>query len=170
MDIVNLYRVNSVSLFSYFASKDAKVLPLFGLDFSHANLTFDDNICLHRTKEDKPKVYLKLLSKISEAIRFFSTNYWIPYAFGWKAKPGSPTSDWLALSGDYFEPQVNLDAIENRYRTTVNKIEFSLPPNHSEIFSKANKLVKLSKEEKLDVFLLHFHITPGLIGKWAEFY
>lgn len=169
MSIIGIYRVNSVSLFSYFAAKDVKLLPLFGLDFSQANLTFDDNICLHRTKEDKPKIYLKLLNKITEAINFWSTNYWLPYAFGCKAKPGAPTSNCLALSGDYFEPQINAEMIEQRYKTTVNKIEFSLPPNHWEIFEKTNKLNKMIKDEKLDLFMLHFHITPGLIGNLKYF-
>lgn len=134
MKIARFYKVKLISLFSYFASKEIRVLPFFGLDFSQANLTFDDDICLHRTKDDKPKIYLTLLSKLTDALKCCSTNYWISYAFGCKARTLSHTSDWLALSGDYFNPHINLEDIENRYKTTVNKVEFALPPNHSEIF------------------------------------
>lgn len=105
------------------------------------------------------------MTKISEAIEWASTNYWLPYAFGCKAKPGTPTSNCLALSGDIFKPIVNTENIEARYKATVNKIEFSLPPNHCEVFEASAKINKLIKDDKLDLFMLHFHITPGLIGK-----
>lgn len=70
MTICKFYKVKLISIFSYFASKDIKILPFFGLDYSQANLTFDDDICLHRTREDKPKIYLSLLNKLTEALKF----------------------------------------------------------------------------------------------------
>ena len=134
MNIVQVSKIKSISMFSYFAAREIKVVPFFGLDFSQANLTFDDDIWLHRTKENKPKIYLDLLRKLTNAIRFFSTDYWISYAFGCKANANSSTSDCLALSGDYFNPHICIQDIENRYKATVNKIEFALPPNHSTVF------------------------------------
>ena len=85
-----------------------KIIPFFGLDYSQANLTFDDDICLHRTKEDKPKVYLKIMEIFNDFMDPLLPGYWIPYAFGCKAMPGAQTSDLLALSGNYFHPDVKL--------------------------------------------------------------
>lgn len=113
-DIIGLQKIESISIFRYLSSKNMRILPIFGLDFSQANLTFDDDICLHRTKEDKPKVYLKILSKFFSVFYPICTDYSIPYAFGWKAMPGTSTSDWLALSGDYFKPEVKMKNLKGK--------------------------------------------------------
>jgi len=82
ISLVAIYRKEASSIFSYFSRTRMKLVPIIGLDFSQANLTFDDDICLHRTKEDKPKVYLKILNKFIEAVSPISTEYSLPYAFG----------------------------------------------------------------------------------------
>ncbi len=59
--IVGFKKVESMSVFKVLSQREMKIIPFYGLDFSQANLTFDDDICLHRTKEDKPKIYLKIM-------------------------------------------------------------------------------------------------------------
>lgn len=168
LNIVGLYRLSSIPVFRWISARNMKIVPVYGLDFSQANLTFDDDIWLHRTKEDKPKVYLKLLNKFTKAIAPLSAGYCFPYAFGWKAITGSTTSDWLALSGDYFSPQVHFEYLAQRYLKTVNKIEFALPPNHWAIFNKVEAFSKIAMKEDLRRFLVHLHITPGLIEDYQE--
>ena len=61
LTLVGFKKVESMSVFKVLSNRKMKIIPFFGLDYSQANLTFDDDICLHRTKEDKPKVYLKIM-------------------------------------------------------------------------------------------------------------
>lgn len=64
--LIGFKKVESMSVFKILSQREMKIIPFFGLDYSQANLTFDDNICLHRTKEDKPKVYLKIMEIFNE--------------------------------------------------------------------------------------------------------
>ena len=49
----------------------------------------------------------------------------------------------------------------------MNRIEFALPPNHSEVFSKAENIAKMIKSERLKDYMVHLHITPGLIEDYT---
>ena len=93
MKVVAAFKKPSMSVFNFFSRTGLKVMPILGLDFSQANLTFDDDICLHRTKVDKPKVYLKIIQKFIEAIKPISNDFTLPYVFGCKPMPGTQTSD-----------------------------------------------------------------------------
>jgi hypothetical protein len=167
-NIIAMKKVESIPVFKVLTNREMKIIPVFGLDFSQANLTFDDDICLHRTKEDKPKIYLKLMENFAKILEPICTDYCIPYVFGCKATPGAKTSDCLALSGDYFKPEVKFTNIKKRYVKTVNQIEFALPPNHCEIFNKTDMLARLARQERLRNPFVHLHITPGLIEDYTE--
>lgn len=82
--------------------------------------------------------------------------------------PGATTSDCLALSGDYFNPQVKHKDLEHRYLKTVNKIEFALPPNHLKIFETLQKFIELSSECNSQHYFVHLHITPGLVEDYSN--
>ena len=43
------------------ADKMLEIVPILGVDFSMANLTFDDRKCIHSVNEDKPNEYRDLL-------------------------------------------------------------------------------------------------------------
>lgn len=161
--ITDMKRFQSIPVFKILSNRDMKIIPIFGLDFSQANLTFDDDICLHRTKEDKPKIYLKLMESFAKIMKPICVDYCIPYVFGCKATPGTPTTDCMALSGDNSRPEIKFEDIKKFYVKTVNKIEFALPPNHCEIFNKAEMLARIAKQEGLRNPFVHLHITPGLI-------
>ena len=66
LDIIGVRKIESVPIFQRLNSQMMKIIPVLGLDFSQANLTFDDDICLHRTKEDKPKIYMRIIDKFVE--------------------------------------------------------------------------------------------------------
>jgi hypothetical protein len=38
-----------------------KIVPILGVDFSMANLNFDDRKCIHTVNEDNPNEYRDLL-------------------------------------------------------------------------------------------------------------
>ena len=69
-------------MFQFFSSKVLKLVPMITMDFSQANLTFDDDICLHRTKADKPKIYLKLINTFLKEFKSVSEDFLLAYAFG----------------------------------------------------------------------------------------
>ena len=168
MQLSGINKTESISMFQFFSSKVLKLVPMITMDFSQANLTFDDDICLHRTKAAKPKIYLKLINTFLKEFKSVSEDFLLAYAFGWKAIAGTETSDGLALSGDYFNPELTFNKIEERYLKTVNQIEFALPPNHSYLFDKFAKLARVVQAEHLKNYFVHLHITPGLIEDYNK--
>ncbi len=49
------------SFLNLVADQMLEIVPILGVDFSMANLTFDDRKCIHSVNEDKPNEYRDLL-------------------------------------------------------------------------------------------------------------
>jgi hypothetical protein len=56
-----------ISTVGLIQSGDLRVVPIIAIDFSLANLTFDDNYSIHSVKPDKPNDYRDLLQMLSTA-------------------------------------------------------------------------------------------------------
>ena len=46
-----------------------QLVPMIGIDYSMANLTFDERKCLHSLNEDNPSEYRELVSTVSKAYK-----------------------------------------------------------------------------------------------------
>lgn len=50
-------------------SGDLRIVPIIGIDFSLANLTFEDSTVMHSTNPSKPNDYRSLIRMLSHAYR-----------------------------------------------------------------------------------------------------
>ena len=57
----NIQCKRRTSFLNLIADKMVEVVPVVGIDFSMANLTFDESKCLHSINQDKPSLYRNLL-------------------------------------------------------------------------------------------------------------
>ena len=56
-----------ISLLEFFDISHIQVVPMIAIDFSLANLTFNDDQCLHSTKIEKQNDYRDIVKAISES-------------------------------------------------------------------------------------------------------
>ena len=106
-----------------------RILPLYGLDMSLGNLTFDDNICLHRAKVGTPNLYRDAVRDIHTAIQYLTSSGIISYGCSAKMKTGDgPTLDQFPIS--YSTPMFeDYDTWQDSYNSLIKSIEFALPAN-----------------------------------------
>ena len=90
------------------------IIPVIGVDFSLANLTFDlKKYCIHTLKEDAPNDYMDCLKSVAKAFNYFN-RFMVPIGFGSKTifekdldfKVDLPASNLFAMTGDFFQPYV----------------------------------------------------------------
>ncbi len=82
------------------------LVPIIAVDYSLANLTFDENCyCIHTLKQGAPNDYIDALRRISNTFKFFS-RFILPYGVGARTavvKEG-PACNLFAMNGDALEP------------------------------------------------------------------
>jgi len=69
------------------------------------NLTFDENVCLHRTMIGKPNLYRDAVNTLTEIFKLISISQIISFGAGAKIIPKlTDTSKCFAFSKDLFNP------------------------------------------------------------------
>ncbi len=104
------------------------MIPIIAVDFSMANLTFEDDSCLHSTQSDKPNNYRDIIKMICEN---YKNNYNIPI-FGYAAKTNklSPNqADLFPLSKDLRNPFISntMSVIDESYTSCLKNLELATP-------------------------------------------
>jgi hypothetical protein len=91
----------------FIVHKQLSIVPIVAVDFSLANLTFDDRKCIHTLKKGVQNDYIDALHSVYRAYRHFSP-FFCGYGFGGRltGKHGK-TSDCFAMNGDYFDPTLH---------------------------------------------------------------
>jgi len=116
-------------------------VPLIGIDFSLANLTFEDNTVLHSTNPTKPNDYRQLLRMLSHAYRNILN---LPiFGYGSKTHPFSnKTSHLFPLSRSIRNPFTPNDenSIDQTYSDCLSTLELSVPVNLTPTISFFKKL------------------------------
>lgn len=83
------------------------IIPVIGVDFSLANLTFGSSeVCIHTLKEGAANDYVDCLKSVSSSFNWFS-RYIVPLGFGARTiltKKDGPACDLFAMTGDFFDP------------------------------------------------------------------
>ena len=126
-----------------------EVVPLIGIDFSLANLIFDDRKCIHTNNEDKPNEYRDLLQAISKSYKLISPSA-LFYGFGANSvKKVTEVSDLFVGTGDLLNPIVMTDNLEKEYYAAFSRIEVNLPVKFAKLVEKAMDFA----ERSLD----HYH-------------
>jgi hypothetical protein len=85
------------------------IVPVIAIDFSLANLTFDDKMyCAHTLKQGVPNDYIECLKSVSKSFYYFS-RFMLAYGFG--ACPfingDGPSCNLISLTGDFIDPYVD---------------------------------------------------------------
>lgn len=110
--------------------------PIIAIDFSLANLTFDDNSCMHSTKTDKKNDYRDIIKLICKNYKGVLS---IPM-FGYAAKTtkDSPDpADFFPLSMQLKNPFVsNVEAyLDEVYSECLKSIELATPIKLAKFFA-----------------------------------
>lgn len=115
------------------------LVPIIAVDFSLANLTFDENCyCIHTLKPGQPNDYIDALRRVCRGFKYFS-KFSIAYGFGARTVEGEgPACNLFSMTGDFMDPFVdNEDEIVNSYIGTIKAVKLGLPV----YFTKIIKLV-----------------------------
>jgi len=77
------------------------IVPIVAIDYSLANLTFDENCyCLHTLKPGAVNDYVDVLGHIQSVFSRYS-KFHMGYGFGARTIPGEgPSSDLISMTGD----------------------------------------------------------------------
>ena len=107
--------ISNFSLNSHYTFIDLQIknnlniVPVVAVDFSLANLTFDESqYCIHTLKEGKPNDYMDCLKSVNKAFNYFS-RFILPIGFGARTivtKKEDPASNLFSMTGDFMDPFV----------------------------------------------------------------
>lgn len=102
------------------------IVPIIAVDFSLANLTFDESqYCVHTLKEGKPNDYMDCLKSVNKAFHYFN-KFIFPIGFGARtllAKKEGPASNLFSMTGDFMDPFVETnEQLLNCYEGTLKSV------------------------------------------------
>ena len=121
-----------------------EIVPLIGVDFSMANLTFDEAKCLHSINQDKPSVYRNMLQAISKSFKLISPTS-LFYGFGANSvMKTTEVSDCFVGTGDLLNPIVMTDNLEHEYNECLKRVELNLPVKFAGLIRKAVEFAERS--------------------------
>jgi len=114
-----------------------ELVPLIGVDYSMANLTFDDRKCIHTVNEDRPNEYRDLMQAITKSFKLISPSA-LFYGFGANSvRQVTEVSDLFVGSGDLLNPVVMTDNLEREYYAALRRVELNLPVKMASVIEKA---------------------------------
>lgn len=132
------FSVNShYSFTDLYIKKSLNIVPIIAVDFSLANLTFDESqYCVHTLKEGKPNDYMDCLKSVSKTFHNFN-RFMLPIGFGARTligKKEGPASNLFSMTGDFSDPFIEThDELINCYEGTIKSVQLALPVIYSEI-------------------------------------
>lgn len=125
------------SFLNLVADNILELVPLVGVDYSMANLTFDDRKCIHTVNEDRPNEYRDLMQAITKSFKLISPSA-LFYGFGANSVTKvTEVSDLFVGSGDLLNPVVMTDNLEKEYYGALRRVELNLPVKMAKVIEKA---------------------------------
>lgn len=172
----------SLSTTPYIQSGDLRVVPMFAIDFSLANLTFEEGTCMHSTNPNKPNDYRDLLQMLTGCYRNVLN---LPvFGYGAKTSPhATKASPMFPLSRAIRNPFVTNQAaqLDQIYSDCLSMLELSVPVNLTPIFQHLLKLgehmkksiIKKAKQVKemrntVDSVYVLYVLSTGIIDDVAK--
>jgi hypothetical protein len=124
------------SFIDLYMKKSINIVPIIGIDFSLANLTFDENqYCNHTLKPGQPNDYVDCMKSVQETFDAFS-RCMLGYGFGARTvlhKDG-PTCNLFSLNGDFTNPFIyTQDDLISSYSNTLKNVKLALPVLYSSL-------------------------------------
>lgn len=129
------------------------LVPIIAVDFSLANLTFNEQCyCLHTLKQGQPNDYIEALRHVSRAFSQFS-RYQLAYGVGARTEPGEgPACDLFSMTGDPADPNVDSEEqLVNSYKGTLKAVKLALPVKFKRVFQHVCELGAREFGETKDV-------------------
>lgn len=121
------------------------IVPIIGVDFSLANLTFDDaQHCIHTMREDLPNDYVSCMTAVSKAYQYFS-RFSLAYGFGASTflKGDHPACPLFSVTGDFLDPFVESNKeLKKCYDGTLKAVKLGLPVLYKDILKLVCDLAK----------------------------
>ena len=107
------------------------IVPIIAVDFSLANLTFDETqYCIHTLKENAPNDYLDAIQATVKAFENYS-RFYLPIGFGAKTlnqkDEESPTCNLFSMTGDIKDMVCMKDDLRKTYERSIKSVQLSLP-------------------------------------------
>ena len=113
------------------------IIPVIGVDYSLANLTFGTaDVCIHTLKDGAANDYMDCLKSVSKCFNWFS-RFMVPLGFGARTilKGDGPACNLFAMTGDFFDPYVsNTEELLKCYEGTIKSEKLALPVYYQAIF------------------------------------
>ena len=114
-----------------------EVVPFVGIDYSLANLTFDERRCIHSVNEDRPNEYRDVLQALSKSYKLISPSA-LFYGFGANAvTKTTQVSHLFAGTGDLLNPLVMIDNLDRAYYEALKRVELNSPVKFAVLLRKA---------------------------------
>ena len=131
------------------------IVPIVGVDFSLANLTFNEaQYCIHTLKPGAPNDYVDSLRCFSNAYNSYS-RFSLPYGFGARThvrSEGQDACDLFSMSGDYQDPFVGDSAeLIACYQGTIKSVRLALPVNYHKVIRFVCDLAQMEFGTACDV-------------------
>ena len=107
------------------------IIPVMGVDYSLANLTFDESQYCNHTLQG-PNDYADCLSSVQKGFNYFS-RFTMAYGFGARTflDDDGPACNLFSMSGDFMNPYV--ENIAENYSKTLKNVKLSLPVMYKSI-------------------------------------
>ena len=113
-----------------YINNSLNIIPIIAIDFSLANLTFDESqYCIHTLKEGAPNDYIDCLSSVFKAFYYFS-RFVMSYGFGARTflNDDVPASNLFSITGDFKSPFIeSKNQMIDSYEKTLKSVKLALP-------------------------------------------
>ena len=107
------------------------IIPVIGVDYSLANLTFDETQYCNHTIQG-PNDYFDCLTSVQKGFNYFS-RFTLAYGFGARTflNDDGPACNLFSMSGDFMTPYV--ENVSESYAKTLKSVKLSLPVMYKSI-------------------------------------
>lgn len=149
--------------------RGVNIVPIIAVDYSLSNLTFDDQKCIHSLKKGANNDYLTVIEHITNAYKNISS-YMLGLGMGARTIPKKgETSDCFSLTGNIFNPIVDIKDLRDNYAATLKRVELSLPVNYHTVLEHASDYAKYEVEnhEARNYYVL-IYVSVGVIDDFQE--
>eukprot|EP00347_Sterkiella_histriomuscorum_P022325 403330878 len=148
---------------------------IMAVDFSLANLTFDENqYCIHTLKEGANNDYIVALRRIGRCFKYFS-KFMLSYGFGARTviQPGeSNACNLFSMTGDFMDPFVEDDEeLYNSYVGTIKSVQLALPVCFKDILKLVCDIAQMEFGTASDIKQIknYFVVTILMAGVIDDF-
>lgn len=129
------------------------LIPIVAVDYSLANLTFDENqYCIHTLKQGSPNDYIDALRRIGRSFKYFS-RFMLSYGMGARTVAGEgPACNLFATTGDFMDPFVeNEDELLNSYVGSIRSVKLALPIYFRDIIKLVCDIAQIEFDKVNDI-------------------